>query len=113
MSDKDYIKELEERLAIMDKIVEGKDNEISLLKKNYSPQKLIQEKLERKCSAAIDVNELRQKIHFKFSINQDDLQDILSFYNDDDAIKILKETINNATMTTIAEYFNSDKKKYP
>lgn len=78
------------------------------------PQKRIQEKLERKCSSAIDVNEFRQKIHFKFSINQEDLQDILSFYTDADAIKILKETINNATMITIAEYFNNpDKKKYP
>jgi ABC-type uncharacterized transport system ATPase subunit len=113
MSDKDYIKELEERLVMMDKIVEGKDNEINLLKKNYSPQKRIQEKLERKCTSMLDVNELRQKIHFKFSINQEDLQDIMSFYDDDTALAILKETINNATMVTIAEYFNSDKKKYP
>lgn len=110
MSDIEYIKELEYKIAMMDKVIEGKDAEIAILKKNCSLPSRVANRMERKFSEPIiDVNSLTTKVGFKFSIATDELQDALIAYDGDDYIKAVERIIIEASKKTICDFIESRK----
>jgi hypothetical protein len=114
MSDKEYIKDLEEKISMMEKVVEGKDAEIQILKKNYSLPSAVAKRMEKKHATTVDVNSFSTKITFKFSMSSEELQDIFSMYEGTECIDVLEKAIIEAAKGEIAKYVeSSDKKLYP
>lgn len=109
MSDADYIKKLEKTIESLQEVVSGKEAEIYLLK-NISTTKIVKklfDSTDRKLRKEISMKSFYPDVIFKFTINQDDISDVFSYYDQEVANKILDELIILATRQTIAE--NLDK----
>mgnify|MGYP001156106664 CR=1 FL=1 len=108
MSDLEYIKNLEKNIELMQKMIDGRDSEIEFLKGNKTLSRKLVEKMERKSDTLMSFD-LKEKYVFKFSLDQNDIQDVFSYHDEAAAQQILDEMIIEATRKTLAEGFERNK----
>lgn len=102
MSEK-YIKSLEERIKLMESIIEYKDKEILKANKGQYTEKSYIDSIKKSRAMFVDSNSFKTTYTFKFSLYAEDIQDIFSMYDGDEAVKLLEEMIINATKDELCE----------
>lgn len=102
MSEK-YIKSLEERIKLMESIIEYKDKEILKAKKGQYTTKPYIDSIKKSTDTLVFNHSLKTTYAFKFSLCAEDIQDIFSMCEGEEAIKLLEEMIVSATKNELCE----------